>query len=571
MQKKPANLIYGVDDRPPLKIVIALAFQHIFFLASGLIVAAMIMREIGAPPGMAQNVICLSMIAGGIATILQALTKGPVGSGYLCTEGIDPTFVSSSIMAGRLGGVSLIFGMTVFAGAVECVLSRFMTHLRNLFPPAVTGVVLTMVGLNIVPIMIGNFFGLTGPLGSGGAVEPTNLWVAVITLAAMAGTNIWSNGKLRFYSVIIGIAAGYLSAYALGVLKPSDIENIYRAPLVSFPDLSHVGWSFNSALLAPFVVATVASTLKAVATLTMCQKINDADWKRPDLENIRKGTLADGLASVTGGLVGTLGQSLYASSAGLSVATGATSRRIAYFTGGIFIVLAFLPKLAAVFTIMPKPVMGGALVFMVCFMVISGIQIMTSRMIDIRKTFVIGVSLMFGLSVDIFPGLYRNVHPWVQPVFQSSLAVTTVLAVLLNLLFRIGIARRAVLELEPGVDSSKEVFDFLESRGGTWGARPEVIQKAKTALNEFVESAPYLVAEGKVRTEVSFDEFHLDIVIRYRGTPMEFPDVFPEGEALLEHENPAALLSARIISQYADRLKSEEADGRCTLRLRFDH
>jgi len=569
MPQKPSNLVYGVDEKPPLQIIIALAVQHIFFLTAGLIVATMITREIGCPPEIVQNVVCMSMIAGGIATILQALNKGPVGSGYLCTEGIDPTFVSCSILAGLTGGISMIFGMTIFSGVLECLVSRVINRLRILFPPEVTGVVLTMVGLNIVPIMISNFFGVAGGESS---IDPANIYVALITLAGMVGTNVWSKGKLRFYSVIMGMVAGYLAAYLLGVVKVSDLDRIVQSPLISFPDVSYIGWSFTPFLLVPFVAATMASTLKAVATITMCQKINDSDWRRPDLNNIQRGTLADGLASIVGGLLGGLGQSLYASSVGLSVATGTTSRIVAFFTGGMFIALAFLPKMAAVFSIMPKPVMGGALVFMVSFMVISGIQIMTSRMIDIRKTFVIGVSLMFGISADIFPELYRNFHPWLEPFFRSSLAVTTILAITLNLIFRIGIARREVLELEPGVDSSQKIFNFMENQGAAWGARVEVIQKAKMALNEFFESATHLgLAKGKLGTEVFFDEFNLNITIGYEGTLMEFSDVFLEGEALLEDENVLIKLSTRIIRQYADRIESEEKDGQCTVILHFDH
>jgi len=135
MPKKPANLVYGVNDKPPLQIILVLAFQHAFFLAGGLILATVVMREIGAAPELIQSVVTMAMIAGGIATILQALGKGHIGSGYLCTEGIDPTFISSSILAGATGGVSLIFGMTVVAGVIECMLAPILRKLRILFPP----------------------------------------------------------------------------------------------------------------------------------------------------------------------------------------------------------------------------------------------------------------------------------------------------------------------------------------------------------------------------------------------------------------------------------------------------
>jgi NCS2 family nucleobase:cation symporter-2 len=305
----------------------------------------------------------------------------------------------------------------------------------------------------------------------------------------------------------------------------------------------------------------------------MCQKINDTTWTRPDLVNIGKGTLADGLASVIGGAMGALGKSLYASSVGLTVATGATSRVIAYYIGGIYITLAFLPKLSAVFSIMPKPVMGAALVFMVSFMVISGIQIMTSRMINIRRTFVIAVSLMFGMSVDIFPQLYERIHPYLRPFFSSSLTVTTVLAVGLNLIMRIGISRSETLELVPGVDSSEKIFQFMENQGAAWGARKEVIYNAMAAMNEFMEAAAYYIgAEGtKIDMEAVFDELSLDIRVAYEGATMEFPTEQPDVAEMIEDPGVVAKMAGYLVRHYTDKVAVSQEGGTCRVILHFDH
>jgi NCS2 family nucleobase:cation symporter-2 len=569
MAKKPANLIYGVDDRPPVRVCLLLAVQHIFFLTSGLIVVTIVMGEAGCPPDLIRNVVSMSMIAGGIATILQALNRGPVGSGYLCTEGTDPSFLSVSVLAGATGGISMIFGMTIVSGVIECFLARVMHRLRVLFPPDVTGVVLTMVGLNIVPIMILDFMGVKD---RNSPIETTNVFVAIITLTIMVGTNVWSKGKLRLYSVIIGMVGGYGAAILLGVLTPAQMQFVLDAPALSLPDISYISYSFDLSLLIPIVVVTMASTLKSVATLTMCQKVNDTSWTRPDLVNIGKGTLADGIASVIGGMTGALGKSLYASSVGLTVATGATSRVIAFYIGGIYISLAFLPKLATIFSIMPKPVMGAAMVFMVCFMVISGIQMMTSRMIDIRRTFIIAVSLMFGISVDIFPQLYTHVHPYLKPFFSSSLTVTTVLAIGLNLIMRIGISRHETLELLPGVDSSDKIFNFMENQGAAWGARKEVIYNAISAMNELMEALALNHTAGqKVAMTVAFDELSLDIQISYEGEALEFPAERPDKTQMRTDPRAVARMSGFLVRQYADKITAAQEGKTCSVMLHFDH
>lgn len=569
MAEKPANLLYGVDDRPPVGICLALAIQHIFFLTSGFIVVAIVLGQMGCSPDLIRNVVSMTMVAGGIATILQALKRGPVGSGYLCTEGTDPSFLSVSVLAGTTGGLPLIFGMTMVSGVIECLLSRVMHRLRVIFPPDVAGVVLTMVGLNIVPIMILDFMGVKD---KNSPIETANVLVAVITLAVMVGTSVWSKGKLRLYSVIIGIAGGYTASILLGVLTPSQMREISDAPVLSFPNISYIRYSFDPALLIPIIIVTLASTLKSVASLTMCQKINDAAWVRPNLINIGKGTFADGLASVVGGGLGALGKSLYAASVGLSVATGATSRIIAFYTGGLFIALAFLPKLAAVFSIMPRPVMGGALVYMVCFMVISGIQIMTSRMIDNRRTFIIAVSLIFGMSVDIFPDLYRHVHPFLKPFFSSSLTVTTVLAVGLNLVMRIGISRKETLELAPGVDPSDKIFKFMEGLGAAWGARKDVIYKAMAAMNEFAEAIAHNGLKGRKIVMVAvFDELSLNVRIDYEGRMMEFPTERPDIGEIVADPGALAMMSGFLVRHYADKIKTSRDGDKCRVDLHFEH
>jgi NCS2 family nucleobase:cation symporter-2 len=270
--------------------------------------------------------------------------------------------------------------------------------------------------------------------------------------------------------------------------------------------------------------------------------------------------------------LGGMGQATSSSNVGASIATGATSRAIGFAAGGLFILAAFFPKLAALFAIMPKPVMGSLLIFVTCFMILAGIQIMTSRLIDIRKTFVLGISLIFGLSVDILPELYKSIPFWLHPVFSSSLSLATISALLLHLMFRIGVAQRVTVEFSPSVDSSEKIFTFVETQGATWGVRREVVYRATAALNEVLESVAALkLAKRTVKTDVSFDEFNLDVNMYYEGTPLELSPSHLTETDLLSDETALAKLSGLLIRQYADRVKSELKDGLCHVQLHFDH
>src|SRR5262249_31286162 len=270
------------------------------------------------------------------------------------------------------------------------------------------------------------------------------------------------------------------------------LQAMLAAPTISLPRKAHTGWSVDLALLPAFLIASLASTLKSVGDLTLCQTINDADWKRTDMQSLSAGILAGALGRRLSGLPDGIGQSPFSRNVVLPLATGATSRSIAIPCGTLMILLAFLPKLAAFFAVMPDPVMGAILICVACYMILAGIQVITSRMLDARRIFVVGIALIFGLSVDMVPGLYREVPNLVQPLFSSSLSVSTVLVVVLNLLFRIGVTKRQSLELTPGVDGSQKIFEFMESQGGLWGARRDGSLRAAAALNEFVESAASL-------------------------------------------------------------------------------
>lgn len=568
-RKKPANLIYDVDESPGIGSVIILGFQHIFVLTIAFIIPVLIIDAIGGTSQDARHLICMAMLVTGIATILQGLNKGPVGSGYLCPLVNGPAFLSASIMAGKAGGLPLIFGMTFIGGVFEAAFSRVAVRMRAFFPAEVTGTIVTMVGVEVIPLGVKRFFGLDA---SHPMINPTAVAVALITLASMMGFTVWGKGKLRLYSVLIAMFIGYALAFLLGILGPEHFRVIGDSPWFSLPSPGSYGMAFSTVLIVPFVVAALSSALKTMGDLTTCQKINDAGWKRPDMKSISRGILACATGNLLSGLTGALGQSPSSSNIGLSIATGATSRQIAYATGSILITLAFLPKIAAIFVIMPTPVIGASIIFAASFMVIAGIQIMLSRMIDARKTFVIGTSIVFGLSVDCIPGMYNNFPYWMQPFFQSSLSLATLCAIILNIFLRIGIAKTARVELVPGVDSSDKVFKFMQTQGGLWGAMPDVISRAASAINETLEAAAAKsVTQGPLQLAVSFDEFNLDVEMTYAGTPMAFPDTKPSEEEILLSPEGMAKLSLFLVHWNADKADSQLKNGLCHIKLHFDH
>jgi xanthine permease XanP len=564
---KPVNLIYGVDDRPPLPTTLILGLQQIFITFIGLIFPVVIVQQMGTSiTGHDANAfVSLSLMTGGVITILQAFRLKGFGSGYLCPAICGPAYLNASLQAAVAGGLPLMFGMTAFVGVIEALFSRLMHRLRTLFPPEVTGTVVALVGIVVIPLSVRNLVGI----GFNDTVSETReVLVGVIALLIMIGFNVFPKGKLRLYSTIIGMILGYLLSIAFGILDRASFEQVRHASFFSVPYISHLHWSIDFRLIVPFTIAALSSTLKTIGDLSTCQRINDSNWKRVDMKSVTGGILVDGLGGVIPGMVGGYGQSTSSSNIGLSVATGATSRTIAYSAGGLLILLAFFPQLAGIFIIMPKPVMGAVMIFSISFMIVQGFQMIMSRMLDARKIFVVGISLILGLSVDMVPGLYQNLHPWIQPIFSSSLSLGAVSAVVLNLLLRIGVRKEAVLALDPEQPGTDVIFTFLEKQGQLWGARRESITQSSFAISEAFELiSDGKLSEGPVRVLVAYDEFNLRITLDYKGKPFATGQALPDAAEIEAHPENTAQLAGFLLSHYCSRIRISESEGSVKIRM----
>jgi xanthine permease XanP len=566
---KPANLTYSVDEAPPLPLTIVMGLQHVFVMSVGWIFVVVAATSIGASGLETSTMIRVSMIASGVATILQARTRGPLGSGYLCPFSCGPAYLSASILAGKTGGLSLVFGMTSFSGAFETVLSRGMKRLQKLFPPEVTGLVVAMVGLDLVGIGCPRFMGYSP---NSAHLDVRAMLVALVTLAAMVVPSLLNRSRLRLYPVLLGLFLGYLAAIVTGALTSTQMRQVLEVPLLSFPRLP-TRYHFSFAMMLPFMIASVCSILKTVGDLTFCEKINDAQWKRTDMKEISGGILAGGICSVLSGMLGGLGQSTFSSNVGLSLATGATSRIIAWPAGLICIALAFFPRLAAVFSMMPAPVIGAVVVYVACFMILGGIQVMLSRMLDARRIFVIGLALIFGLSVAMVPGMYTAVPAWISPLLSSPLALATVLVVVLNLLLRLGTSKHKVFAIDPATcaHEDNDVRTIMEREGAGWGMRPEVAAQAAESLHELMLYLNKIGVTPPVRVETRFDEFSLDVNIEYTGPPVRRSDEPPTLQAIALGVDAMPLLSAYILRKTVDTFNVSSQGQKSRVHLRFDH
>ena len=265
-------MIHGVDDVPPPLLITFVGFQHISLVRIQLIYPALVIQAAGLPISTSVNMLSLSIIALGVAAILQSM-KGPVGSGFLCPSCHTGIFLEPSLAAVKLGGMPLVFGMTIVAGIVQAALAP-MARIRPLLPPEIGGLAVFLVGA-------GRAVGCRYVIGVG-VKDPVgrDYWlVAGITLATTVGLNVWGKGQARLYCAIIGTAIGYGAAIITGVLPKEALHVLTEVPLFAIPYIDH-GCTFSPNMILPFMVAALAITLKGMGDITALQRINDAGWVR---------------------------------------------------------------------------------------------------------------------------------------------------------------------------------------------------------------------------------------------------------------------------------------------------
>lgn len=566
-RKRPGSLTYDVDDLPPTHLTIVLAFQHVLAMSIGWIYVIVMVDAIGGSRADAQSLLRLSMIASGITTILQA-RGGFIGSGYLCPASCSLTYLAPTILAGKMGGFPLIFGMTALNGAFTAVLSRFLRFLRILFPPDVTGLIVSIVGIQLVAIGCPKLLGRS-PSHPEASTQAALL--GFITLIAMIAPTVWSRGRLKLFPILSGLVVGHIAALLMGILTLADLRAPWSQPLFGIPHRVAAGMSFRPSLLIPFLVIGIAATLKTVGDLTLCQKMNDANWERTDMHSVSGGAMANSIGTIFSGLLGGVAQNNASSCLGLEFATGVTSRAVALPAGLIVIALAFIPGLAASFTIVPAPVMGAELVYSTCFLMLGGLQVMTARMLDARRIFAVGIALVFGLSVEIAPELYRNVPDLLHPVFASSTALATVIAVVLGLLFRIGLHKTSSIKLRARQNNLDIINRFMDEHGSAWGMRRVVVNRAADSVYEFVTNTGNLQLHSDILTVTAqFDEFHLDIEIEYDGPPIELSEHMPTIEEIVGGKG-VAMIAQYIIRASADQVRVKQRGARSIVLLHFEH
>lgn len=426
--EEDSQLLYGIDDKPNLATQILLAFQNIFAAFGGIIVVPLVISSaLGFDGATSTTLMSATILAAGIATFIQSKGIGPVGSRVACIMGTDFTFVSPAIAVGSVFGIPGIIGATILGSFVEIILSFIIKPLMKLFPPLVTGTVVCLIGLTLLPVSMDWAAGGVGSPAYGSII---NISIAMLVMIITLLLNRYGKGLISSASILIGMVVGYIVCIPLGMI---DFTAVKEASFISFPKIFSYGVTFDWKVVMPFIPAYVVTTIETVGCLKAIGEVSKIDMED---KRVGAGVLADGIGSMIAGFCGTFPNTSFSQNVGLIPLTKVASKYVAMMAGIILIILGFFPKFAALINIMPSPVLGGVGIVMFGTVAASGIKTLSKVKLNNRNLLIIATSIGLGVGITFRPDFIGQLPEGLKMLFSSGISTGTIVALILNLILK---------------------------------------------------------------------------------------------------------------------------------------
>lgn len=420
---------YSLEEKPPLGETILLGFQHMLAMFVGIITPPLIIAgACGLDASQTSFFVSMALIVSGVTTFIQCRKFGPVGSGLLGVQGTSFNFVPMAVAAANAGGIPLVLGMALVTSPVEMLLSRFLKKARKYFPPLVSGAVVMLIGLSLIEV------GLTDLAGGNGASNfgsPQNLILGAFVLIIIIIANRFGKGLVKAGAIAIGLIVGYIVSIFLGLV---DFQAVADAGWFTVPIPFKFGMSFSWAHLLPWILAYIITAVETVGDLTAIAE-NSGEPIEGDLhsERLSGGMLADAIGSALAAVFNSMPNSTFSQNTGVIQMTKIGSRIVGYVVAVILVILGLLPKIGAIITVMPSPVLGGATIALFGMVATSGMKIAIKGGLNDRKVFILSISLALGLGVIMKPSAVAKLPEWLSTLLSSGVLVGAVIAFVLNL------------------------------------------------------------------------------------------------------------------------------------------
>jgi xanthine permease XanP len=562
MDNKPDHIIYGVDEKPPLKYLLALSFQHALIPLMFLTFPVLVARDLELSFASSVDYLSTCIMTLGVGTIIQC-SRNVIGSGTLAVHQSSPIFLPVFLLAAKTGGLGIACYFTFLVGVLQIGLSRILVYLKRIFTEEVCGVAIFMLGVSMIPSAVKLFFGVDS---RGSSFLPVN---ASVTLLSIVVTSAFFKKNIRFYSLIIGCACGYLLSVLLDHFPPDAKNHLLRSPWISLPHISLPQISFQAELLLIFMICAIISSIDSLGGLITIDKMNHVEWKKQDMKLSARGVQASGFNNLISGLFGAYPSGISSSNIGLSFATAVTSRYVGIGAGVMITVLAFFPKLLALLSIVPQPVTGAILIYAAAFLICAGIDLIMLKSLNSSKVFIVGFSIIGGIACGNLAHFTDQMPSWLRLAFSSQLTVATVLAIALTLFFRMG--QKNKIKFKFVTHESFDAKKILESFIAHMPLKRDIFNSAYKSLNECIEAIMLMNPEKKVSGDIvcSYSDSVLRLNIIYPGSPLDITPQKPVINHLGDLTN-AVQLAVLLMAHYADRMQVEYDKGYSTVSLFFE-
>ena len=440
------DLIYGLNDRPPLRETLFAALQHLLaifvaIITPPLIIASALRFDIQTTGFL----VSMSLFVSGIATSIQSHRVGPIGTGLLCIQGTSFSFISPIISAGMLGmvngkmdvalGLSYVFGGCLVASVVEMIVSRILPYTRKVITPLVAGIVVTLIGLCLIKAGINSCGGGQAAIDDGTFGSIRNLGLAVLVLVTIIFFNRSANRFLRMGSIVLGLLVGCVAAYCLGMIHFSDI---HATGSLNIPVPLKYGLRFDVGTIVGLGLIYLVTAVEAFGDITANSLISGEPVEGPVfMRRAQGGILADGFNSMLAAVFNSFPNSIFAQNNGMIQLTGVASRYVGYFIAGALFLLGLFPVVGEFFSLIPDCVLGGATLLMFGTVAAAGVRIIASTKMDRKAVLVLAISFAMGMSVELVPDILSQMPSVIKSIFSSGITTGGVTAMIANACIRV--------------------------------------------------------------------------------------------------------------------------------------
>lgn len=407
-----------------------LAIQHLLAMYAGAILVPLIIGgALGLSPTELTYLVSIDILMCGVATLLQVMRGKVFGIGLPLVLGCTFTAVTPIISIGKEYGLGSIYGAVIASGLIVVLIGGAFGLLVKFFPPIVTGSVVTIIGITLIPVAFNNAAGGDATAANYGSME--NVMLAFVTLAIIILFYRFSTGFMRSIAILIGLVAGSVIAGFMGFVSFDNVRNA---------DMVHMIKPFYFATpefhLVPIITMTIVAIVSLVESTGSYFALGEMTKTPVNSKNLARGYRSEGLASIIGGIFNAFPYTAFSQNVGLMQLTGVKNRSVIGIMAVMLIALGFLPKVAALTTVIPTPVLGGAMIAMFGMVISQGIKMLGRAVVESEgNAMIIACSVGMGLGITVQPEIFSFLPNAVKILTSNGIVAGSLTAILLNIVF----------------------------------------------------------------------------------------------------------------------------------------